>query len=401
MVSGAAIRGVVAFGANLALVRLLLPEHFGRFAIVQANISLVGALTNMKVGDLILREPEDELDEARLGLYLGALVVQTAVVGVVALVLLWALDLLRLDAAVLLLSVLGGYWVHAQMHLYERRFAYRRFAAINTTAHGASHVFAVGGALLGMGPLVLYLRAAVQLAGKIAGLSFVEGLQRMPLRWLELSDWKELFRRIRGFWLDGALAQSFERLVVLVVGAVAGERATGFFYQARRLATVPHQLADPVTGRVALNFFSHRVEPAERRRALRRLLGWVAGILSLVAFSAVLLADPLIPWLFGQEWAPVVPLFRAMAGVIVGMTTFNTLNTYYMALGRLRPFLGLGRGGQYFGFLAVTAVFALVPGVGFTLGLSLGLSVAYLLGTMTSGWIAHTRELSPREAGRR
>lgn len=397
MVSGAAVRGVVAFGANLVLVRLLLPEHFGRFAIVQANISLIGALTNLKIGDLLLREPQDKLDERRLGLYVGALCLQTAVVGLASLLLLWALDLLRLDASILLLSVLGGYWVQAQMTLYERRFDYQRLSVLDTTAHGAGHLFAVAGALAGWGAIVLYLRFAVQLVGRLVGLLVVDGFRSMPLRRLRKPEWSELFRRVREFWLDGVLAQSFERLVVLVVGAMAGERATGFFHQARRLAVVPHQLADPVTGRIALNYFSHRVKEGERRKALRNLLGWTTGILAVVALGTVLLADPVVPWLFGREWAPVVPLLRAMAGVIVGMTTFNALNAYYMALSRLRPFVALGRGGQYGGLLAALAVLALTPIADIAFGLSAGLSAAYLIGSVASGWFAYTHRLTVRE----
>lgn len=396
MVSAAGVQAVVAFGANLALVRLLLPEHFGRFAIVQANISLVAAVTNLKINDLLLREPEEQLDEQRLSLYMGALVIQTVVVGIGALGLLWAFDLLRLDATILLLSVLGSMWVHAQVTLYERRFEYRGISVMETGAHGAGHLFAVVGALAGVGALVLYLRSAVQLVGKLVGLGALGGLRAVPVRWLRREDWKEVFARIKGFWLDGALAQTFERLVILAVGVLVGERATGFFYQARKLATIPHRLLKPVTSRIAFNYFSHHVEAECRKETLRRTLAWELGGLAVLAVAVFLLADPVVPWLFGDDWVPVVPLLQGMSGVIVGMTTFNTLNAYYMALNRLRPFILLGRLGQYVGLLLVTGAVALVPGIGFALGLAVGLSVAYLVGTAASGGWALRRGLSTR-----
>ncbi len=392
MVSGAGVRAGVAFGANLVLVRLLLPEHFGRFAIVQANISLVAALTNLKIGDLLLREPSKQLDDRRLGLYMGALGVQTLVIGLGALGLLWSFGLLRWDAGILLLSVLASSWVNAEVRLFERRFDYRNISLIETGAHGAGHFFTVAGALAGLGALVLYLRLGVQLLGKLTGLKVVGGLRPFPLRWLTLEEWKTIFQKIKGFWLDGVLAQSFERLVILLVGALVGERATGFFYQARRLAMTPHQLASPITSRIAFNYFSHQVEPHRRQQVLRRTLSWELAALLGFGGLAFLLADPIIPWLFGENWQPVVPLFRAMAGVVVGMTMFNTLNAYFMALDRLRPFILLGRGGQYIGLLVGVASVALLPTFGFDLGLALGLSGAYLIGTISSWHFAATEK---------
>lgn len=398
MVSGAGVQAVVAFLANLALVRLLMPEEFGRFAIVQANISLVTAVTNLKINDLLLREPEEELDQERLGLYLGALAFQTVAVGLGAVALLWAFDLLRFDATILLLSVLGGHWVHAQMTLFERQFDYRRISIIDATAKGTGQLFAVAGALAGLGGLVLYLRAAVQLIGQVAGLGWVGGLRRLPLRWLGVDEWKRVFGKIRGFWLDGVLAQSFERLVILMVGALVGERATGFFYQARMLATTPHRLAKPLTSRIAFNYFSHQVEPGNRRSVLRRTLGWEGAVLLVVAAGTFFLADPVVPWLFGSDWTGVVPLLRAMSGMIVALTTFNTLNAYFMSLGRMRPFIILGRGGQYLGFFAVAGTVALAFADSIALGMALGLSAAYVLGTVASGILATTRDLSALEA---
>lgn len=401
MVSGAGARAGVAFGANLALVRLLLPEHFGRFAIVQANISLVAAVTNLKIGDLVLREPEENLDDRRLSLYMGALGVQTVVIGLGAAGLLWAFGLLRWDAGILLVSVLASSWVNAELRLYERKFDYQNISVIETAAHGAGHLFTVAGALAGLGALVLYLRLGVQLLAKLAGLKAVGRLRAFPVRWLTREEWTTIFRKIRGFWLDGVLAQSFERLVILLVGALVGERATGFFYQARRLAVVPHQLASPVTSRIAFNYFSHHVDPDRRGRVLRRTLSWELAALAGLGGLGLLLADPVIPWLFGADWQPVVPLFRAMAGMVVGMTMLNTLNAYFMAVDRLQPFILLGRGGQYLGILMSVAAAALMPALGYDLGLSLGLSVAYLIGTFLAWYMAESESVAVgTESGR-
>lgn len=380
MVSGTGIQAAVAFAANLVLVRLLLPEEFGRFAIIQANISLVGAVVSLKINDLLIREPEEELTGRRLGLYFGALTVQTVVVGVGATLLLWALDMLTWASGALLAAVLGSFWVNAQLTLYERRFEYEEISVIETSAHTAGHLFAVVGAWLGLGALVLYLRQGVQVVGRLFGLRVVSGLRKPPLRWLSLAEWKLVFRKLRGFWADGVLARVFDRAVILLVGGLVGEQATGYFYQAHRLAATPNQLASPITERIALNYFSQRVARGRREAVVHRVLVLELCFLAVMAGFVWIVADPLIPWLFGSDWRPVVPLFRAMVGMIMGMTLINTLNSYYMAAGNLRPFIVLGRGGQFLGLGIGLAVAAVPLGIGYDLGVSLGLSAAYVIG---------------------
>ena len=77
MVGGGMLKKGVAFAANLALVRLLAPESFGEFAIVQANVSLVGAFFNFRTSSLLLQAPAEELRPRALSRYTGALIAET------------------------------------------------------------------------------------------------------------------------------------------------------------------------------------------------------------------------------------------------------------------------------------------------------------------------------------
>lgn len=57
-------------------------------------------------------------------------------------------------------------------------------------------------------------------------------------------------RAARGIWLDSMLDNNFQRLSLLAVNAGAGLNGAGLFFQAQRLAVVPHQFLMPVVGRV-------------------------------------------------------------------------------------------------------------------------------------------------------
>ncbi len=378
MIGGAAAQAVVAFLANLALVRLLLPEDFGRFALIQANVSLVGAVANLQINTVVRRTPEEELTDRRLSLLGSALVVQIMLVCLGAFLLLWSTGAFCTEAMIVLVTSAAASWVTLQVCLYERRLDYQRIARVETGAHLASQLFAVAGAVLGLGPIVLYLRVPVQLVGKAGALQLMGALRWFPLCWLNLDGWKLIFRQVQGFWADGVLEQSLERIVLLLVGGLGGERSAGYFFQSRRLATIPHQLLQPVAYRMGITYFSHRAPKGRRKRLLMITLVLAGTVLVLTAMMTVLLARPVVPRVFGPDWSPVVPLLIAMVGIIVGVTLFDTLKAYFMACGQMRTFMAFGRTAQYAALgLAVLLISRKV--VEAPLGLAIGLSSGFVL----------------------
>lgn len=379
--TSAAVQAGTAFIANLVLVRFLLPEDFGRFALVQANIGLVATILSLRLNVLLLRASDDELENGGRDLYLSALLVEILVVFIVSLVVLWIFDLWNILAILLLLSMLVSLWVGAQRTLYERQFRYKTLGLLEAGAHLASHVLAVVGVVIGLGVAVLFLRLWVQALGQLLSLYRLGGLQGFRIRLLSLNDWKQIIQQVRGYWADGLLEQSFERIVIILIGSLAGPRATGYFFQARRLAITPHQILQPIAFRVWFNYLSHRVSKEKRFSALKRLLALEILLLVFAGIAVILWSDEVIPYLFGAGWEPVVPMLKAMVGVILGLSLFNTLKAYFMALGRMRPFIVIGRGVQ-FGAIGVAALLALLGEVAPGLSLSFGLSAGYLTGAI-------------------
>jgi len=272
MLGGQGSQAGVAFLANLILVRYLFPEEFGLYALVQASIGLAATTFSLRINTILLQVSEEELRSGKKDLYLSVLVGQTFLVCLGSLALLWLFGLLNLWAMVLLLNVLTDPWINAQRVLYERKFNYKNLSLVESGSHLVSHVFSVIGVVLGLGPAVLYLRGWIQTLGHLGGLSYVGGLQGYRVRWLMWEEWKFVFRQIRGYWLEGWLSQSFERLVIMFLGLLEGQQMTGYFYQARRLAGTPHQLFDPVSSRILFNFLSQRISAAKGIQFLQRIL---------------------------------------------------------------------------------------------------------------------------------
>jgi len=378
MMSGAVIQAAAAFATNLVLVRVLLPEDFGRFTIVMANIGLAQSIVSVPIGTVVLRASEEELEQ-KLSLYAAVNIIQNVTVLVIASSVLLSIQKFDLRAILLLISFISSNWISVQMNLYERRFVYGKLSILETLAHLLGHIFAIVGALSGIGSVVLYGRELVRQISLILGLRYLNGLQSIKLRWLRLEDWKELLKTIHGFWLDGFLESSFGRLVILTVGSLSGEAGAGYFFQAQRLAIIPHQFLQPVTQRLAINYFSHKSSHDKQTKHLAKGLMSLSGILLLAVIIIRLGAPTVIPVVFGDSWRPVIPILIAMLGFVLCATMFNLLKGYCIATKNLKTLIVLGRSGQYLGFLSVATLVSILdyePSVGLAFGLSLGYLLA-------------------------
>ena len=381
MLGGGAGRTAVALGSNLVLMWYLLPEEFGRFALTQATIGLVAGVVSLKINDIVIRESSHDLESGGKDLLFSALVVESILLCIGAVCLLWLVGLWNMWAGVLLFSTIVANWSVVGFAWYERSFQYKKLTLLESGAYLISHSLAVAGAVVGIGYAILYVRILLEALGKFCGLFFVGGMATFRLRRLSLHDWQSLYRRFRGIWLDGWLEHLFERLVIVLVGWMGGEKAAGYFFQAQRLANAPRGLFEPVTARVAYNYFSHRT-PADRGLAV---LGQALAIQ--LVFGAVLglavffLASSLVPMIFGPQWEPMVPLLQAMVGVMIAFSPFSTLKAFFMAKKMMRPFILLGRGIQYVTLAGVTLVI-LVYQVPATLAMAVGISVGYIVGSL-------------------
>lgn len=375
---GRGVQIAVSFVANLALVRLLTPADFGHFAIVAANVGIVASLANFRLEDVLLRVPDTDLRAHKLSIFGTALALEVGLIFLGSTLLLALVGYLDHRALLLIAGSSAASWVNAQKALYEREFEYREVSIIQTSGRLAAQVLAVAGAAVGLGALVLYVRALIQVGITGIGLGVIGKLRQLPVRWLRSRDWKFLWERVRGFWADGLLERMFDRLVMATTGMLVSEQVTGFFYQARYLARAPQSLFVPLAFRIRMNQFAHHTEDEGRVAVVLQSLGVTAVPLLGATAIAFWLADPVIPWLLGSGWEGTVPLFLAMLGLVPGLTLLDTIKAYFMSEDRMKPFLWFGRGAQYAGAV-LTAFVALWSGVDTARSLALGLSAAFVV----------------------
>jgi O-antigen/teichoic acid export membrane protein len=378
LLNGQILQAAASFGVNLVLVRYLLPEEFGHFALIMAGAVLVYAVFSLRFDVLIIRASDEYFTKHRQDIYFNASILETLLSS--ALLVGWLIFFDDMGAwEIGLITALGiRHWTGYNKAFYERTMPFRKLAVLETLVSLGGSVVALVFLYFGFGANILYIREFFLSFAGLIGLWWIGGLAIRRISFPRLVDWKNLLLEIRGIWLDGMLENSFNRIVILLVGFLGGERTVGFFVQAQRLSMVPGQLIGPVIIRVAGNWFS-RVEDRQKRRDARdKLLMVLALPMSIMGGLCYFFADPVVPWLFGEGWRRSAELFGAMCGVVVFINLFELLRTYCWVSRHVRWML-FGRIALYIGCL-LPAGAAYQGWIGGGIALSVGLSISYMFG---------------------
>jgi O-antigen/teichoic acid export membrane protein len=370
------IQVAVAFGANLVLVRYLAPADFGNFAIALAGIVLAFSLLTFRMNILIIRA-DDETIEAQRDRYYTVLTIETLLSAMVAggwILLTAGLSVWQLS---LVAALAARHWIHQNKAFYERSMPYDKLSAAEGGISIIAHLCAVALIVSGVGPAVLYIREIILTLAELAILWAMGGLTICRLTRIRMPELRILFRAALPYWLDGMIDNAYQRLLILAAAAFGGAATAGLFFQAHRLAVIPTQLLAPVMLRLAGNWIGRATTPQDqvsRRKVFIRIAFFP---LLLVGIATYLWADPLVPWLFGENWARSADLLAGMCGAVTFMALFETLKAYCAIARRMRLFL-VGRIIQYVGTLMPLAA-ALAGWVAGDLALAIGLSIAFFI----------------------
>src|SRR3989344_6075533 len=82
LVASGLIQAIIAFVANLVLVRFIAPEGFGRFALTQATIGIALTVVSLRLGTQIIRDRVIAHDEGARNLYFNAILHESVIAGV-------------------------------------------------------------------------------------------------------------------------------------------------------------------------------------------------------------------------------------------------------------------------------------------------------------------------------
>ena len=386
MAAGGIIQLVVAFTANLVLVRFIEPEGFGRYAIAIASITLIMTFFSLRVGVLIIRTEEHAFNDEKKTLYFNVIFQELIVAGVMSFCVLSVSRLLDWWSGLLLIAVLIGQFADNNKVFFERQMPYKRLAVIEAGVNGGGHLLSVGVVLLGGHVAALYLRELFYGIATLVALRMIGRITWCRLRFVRIEEWKEILRGVRGAWFDMTFDSSFSRIIMILAGYVGGEKGAGYLFQAYRLAGIPHQFLAPLATRISFNWFSRQDNHARRYNGLRTLITYMSVPLLLAVTVVYMYADRLVPFLFGDVWAHAAQLLVSLSGYIMFLSLFDLLRVYMLATDQTRNLVVM-RAAQYIGVATATVPYLMVSGTITETTLGAGVSLAYALAFVIGVWL--------------
>lgn len=333
--SSYAIQAVnLVFGIITA--RLVAPEQFGILALAVTIYAIFERVRLWGMSSLLISKPE--LTDEDLGTHV--LLSGTLSVGVVVLILITrpllghlynplVLNTLVIVALIRLFDISG---LAGMPESYLRRqLRYGTWSRIDLVATILSQLVSVGLALVGGGLYALIARSASYELLYCAQAWLA--LDRRPyLRW-NPPEWWEWIKKGSHMWLYNLgrhIAFSYDDLMV---GTLIGERVLGFYSRAYSYAQMPMGVAIGLYV-VTLPTYSRLRDDRERLSQMVTLMLEVVGlILFPITVWLAFIAGPLLIFLLGARWAPVVPLLQFLLPFALMRPVLDALASLPIATG--------------------------------------------------------------------
>lgn len=321
-------REAVSFLTFVILSRLLAPEAFGLVALASVFTVFVEVFLDQGFGAAIVQRADLEPEHLDTAFWITVLTGILLTVGGIAgsgwvatffqepglaPVLSWL-------SVSLILSALSS----TQIAILQRELAFKSLAARSLMATAAGGIVGVSMAFAGFG--VWSLVAQILTNGLAGVIVLWRASEWRPGLNLSKKHYKELFTFGVSVAGNNILKVLVRRSDDFLIGYFLGSTLLGYYTIGYRLLLVVMRLVTGIINSVAFPTFSRLQQNPER---MRRAFYNVTQYTSLLAFPVFIglaaLAPELVPALFGEKWAPSIPVMQILAliGILQSVLFFN------------------------------------------------------------------------------
>lgn len=316
------------FTVNLILARLLMPEDFGYIGILAIFISVSQTLVDGGFGSALIQKKEPtQTDYSTIFFWnLAFSVILYGVLYIVApyIALFFKLPLLGNILRVLGLALIVNALIIVQNNRLRKQLAFRRIAIINISSYIIAALIAVWLAYKGFGVWSLVI---MQLMYGILQNCLLWGIVRwFPDLTFSFESLKKLFG-FGGYLLAANILQVIcQNMQGIIIGRKFSATQMGFYAQAKKLDDVCSYALPNIIVQVIFPVYSQFQNDKQK---LQELLGMSVRIISFFIFplmlSLILIAEPLIVFLYGEKWLTCAPYFQVLCigGIFVCLQNIN------------------------------------------------------------------------------
>lgn len=381
LLSGNLTQVLVGFFSNLFFVRYIAPNEFGKYAVILATIGLAFSVFSLRLGILIINFTNEKCGKKISEFYFSAIVFETFFSALVSFVCIYSLGLLDSYSTILIVASGVNHFVGNNIIFFERKMLYSKIVYIETKSHFLAHLISITLLINGLGVSSLYIRDLLLALIPLLFLYFYGLLAYYPIKIINFRGWVYLIKRSKNNWIDQTLEQLFSRSVILFAGLIGGNANAGIFFQAQRIAGVPHQIVNPLAYRFSLNLFGRERNPLLKAQKRDLILIYIGLFLLALTSVIVFFSNKIIYILFGGRWISVAPTLVYMSGAMIFISLFENLKAYCYSTKKI-DFLFKARFMQLVG-LCLPLAYMKYSSVLEPKYLAIGYSLAYIFSFMT------------------
>lgn len=327
----------ILFIVGIILARLLSPEEFGLIAMVTIITGFANLFSELGFGSAIIQKKDIKEEHLSsifwINLLFGVIITALFILSAGFISRFYNEPVLELITVALAFNFLIGSTTIVQNALYTKAIDFKSLAIVKITAVTFSGVGSICMAYLGYGVWSLVAKGLLD--------SFIISI----MLWY-LSDWKPkiLFswhhvKELLGFSLnllgEKSLNYWVRNLDNLLIGKVLGSSALGLYSKAYQLMLFPLNNISNVIGRVLFPSLSIIKDDKER---VGRLFLKATRVIALITFpmmiGCIIVADVLVPTLFGAGWDEMIPILRVLSVVGLMQSIVTIVGSIFLSQGR-------------------------------------------------------------------
>lgn len=321
-------RATISTVSFMALARLLSPEAFGLVALASVFTAFIEIFLDQGFSAAIVQRSDLEREHLDTAFWVTILVGFLLTVGAIAASGLVAALFSEPRLAPVLRWLSLGFVLSAlsstQTAILQRQLAFKSLAARSLAATTVGGVAGISMAFAGFGVWSLVVQ------------NLANGLAGAIVLW-RASDWRPGFSLSRKHYKElfsfGVSVVGNNTLNVLVrrsddflIGYFLGPTLLGYYTIGYRLLLVIIRLVTGITNAVAFPTFSRlQQDPKRMLRAFYNVTQYTSLLAFPVFIGLAVLAPELVPALFGEKWAPSIPVMQVLAliGILQSVLFFN------------------------------------------------------------------------------
>ena len=331
----------VSLVGNILLAALLVPDDFGLVAMLGVFTSLVYALIDCGMSDALLREPEPSRRDFNTLFYFNVaagLLIALLFVAMSPLVAwLYGRDELQPVMAVLGLGAVFSAMTIAQTTRLRSQLQFNRLALINIGAVSLALAVALLMAWCG-----LHYWALVEL--QVGFAAFYWLLLAVTSTWQ--LRWEFDTVRFRLLWRFGVnllastiIIQLSNNIVAALLGKFYNVTQAGYMGQAQKLQQAPIAALEGGVSNATYVQVAKLTDPEAQDQAYVRIYRIFTLILLVGCALGIVLARPLVGWLFPDRWLPTVPYLQ----LLLAWAMVYPLGGFFMVMLKLRDLTAVVR----------------------------------------------------------